>query len=307
MTHRWTDQKERGSPALLRLMAKLTLALGWRFGRAMLVPITCYFFVALPRARASSRRYLSRCLGRPAAHTEVWRHLFVFASVILDRVFMLADRMESFQVDTQGLDILRRLHAKGTGCVLLGAHFGSYDVLRVIGRSAPVRVRPLMYRDHWGATTHLLETLDPALADAIIEIGRPDTMLRVQESVSTGEIVGILADRAPAKDRFIQAPFFGQPAPFPTGPFVVAALTQVPVILFYGVRTGPRRYAIRFELFAERLSLNRATRQADLACAISRYARNLEAACRASPFNWFNFYDFWAAPSERTQDEAAYA
>jgi predicted LPLAT superfamily acyltransferase len=185
--------------------------------------------------------------------------------------------------------------------VLLGAHFGSFDVLRVVGRAAPVRVRPLMYSRHWGAMTRLLEALDPALATAIIEIGRPDTMLRVQESVARGEIVGMLADRAPGESRgesrLVEVPFLGAPASFPAGPFVLAGLLEVPVIVFYGIRTGPRRYCVRFEPFAERLALHRATRQQDLRDWIARYAAGLATACRAHPFNWFNFYPFWETPA----------
>jgi predicted LPLAT superfamily acyltransferase len=82
---------------------------------------------------------------------------------------------------------------------------------------------------------------------------------------------------------------------------------EVPVILFYGVRTGRRHYTVRFEPFADKLALHRATRQADLTTAITRYAQSLEAACRASPFNWFNFYDFWATPRNALGSEAIHA
>lgn len=292
----WASQRERGSKALLRLMFWITLTLGWRAGTALLFPITGYFFVASPGARAASREYLARVLGRPATGVDVLRHLFTFASVILDRVFLLSGRLRGFGIDVQGLETLTGILGRGSGCVLLGAHVGSFDVLRAVGRGAPVAVRPLMYREHWGAMTPMLEALDPALASAIIEIGRPDTMLRVQESVAKGEIVGILADRAPAERRFVEARFLGGTAHFPAGPFVVAGLLGVPVVVFHGVRTGPRRYQVRFEPFADRLLLRRATRQQGLEDAVARYAASLETICRTHPFNWFNFYPFWEKP-----------
>jgi predicted LPLAT superfamily acyltransferase len=292
----WASQRERGSKALLRLMFWITLTLGWRTGTALLFPITGYFFVASPKARAASRDYLARALGRPVTGGDVLRHLFTFASVILDRVFLLSGRLRGFTIDVRGLDMLTAILGRGEGCVLLGAHVGSFDVLRAVGRDAPVAVRPLMYREHWGAITPMLEALDPALASAIIEIGRPDTMLRVQESVANGEIVGILADRAPAERRFVAAQFLDATAYFPAGPFVVAGLLGVPVVVFHGVRTGPRRYQVRFEPFADRLVLKRSTRQHDLENAVARYAANLETICRAHPFNWFNFYPFWEKP-----------
>jgi predicted LPLAT superfamily acyltransferase len=283
-------------------MVWITRTLGWHVGQALLVPITVYFFLASPQARAASRDYLVRVLGRPATRIDIVRHLFTFASVILDRVFLLSGQLRGYHVDVQGLQNLTRILDRGSGCILFGAHIGSFDVLRSIGRDAPVRVRPLMYRRHWGATTSLLEALDPALAAAIIEIGRPDTMLRVQNSVAKGEIVGILADRAAGEGRFVQVPFLGSPASFPAGPFVVAGLLAVPVVLFYGIRTGPRRYRVQFEPFADRLLLRRATRQQDLADAIARYAASMEAVCKAHPFNWFNFYPFWQKPDEAQQD-----
>jgi predicted LPLAT superfamily acyltransferase len=292
----WASQRERGSKALLRLMVWITLTLGWRAGTALLFPITGYFFVASPAARAASRDYLARVLDRPASGRDVLRHMFTFACVILDRVFLLSGRLRGFAIDVRGLEALTAILGRGQGCVLLGAHVGSFDVLRAVGRDAPVAVRPLMYREHWGAMTPLLEALDPELASAIIEIGRPDTMLRVQESVARGEIVGILADRAPAERRLVAARLLGATAHFPAGPFVVAGLLGAPVVVFHGVRTGPRRYQVRFEPFADRLVLKRATRQQDLENAVAKYAASLETVCRAHPFNWFNFYPFWEKP-----------
>ena len=64
-----------------------------------------------------------------------------------------------------------------------------------------------------------MERLDPTLADAIIEIGTPEAMLRVRESLARGEMVGILADRAPAGQKMVTVPFLGDPASLPTGPF----------------------------------------------------------------------------------------
>ena len=299
----WASQRERGSKALIRLMLWITLTLGWRAGTALLFPITGYFYLASPAARAASRDYLGRVLGRPATGADVLRHLFTFAAVIVDRVFLLSGRLCGFAIDVQGLDTLTAILGRGQGCVLLGAHAGSFDVLRAVGRDAPVAVRPLMYREHWGAMTPLLEALDPALTSAIIEIGRPDTMLRVQESLAKGEIVGILADRAPNERRFVAARFLGAAAYFPAGPFVVAGLLGAPVVVFHGVRTGPRRYQVRFEPFADRLVLKRATRQRDLEDAVARFAACLETVCRAHPFNWFNFYPFWEKPGHGTAGE----
>ncbi|MFO1026862.1 MAG: acyltransferase [Acetobacteraceae bacterium] len=291
----WTSQRERGSSRLIRLMVWLSLTAGWRLGAVLLYPITLYFFLAASQARGASRDYLARVLGRPAGAADVFRHLLNFAAVILDRVFLLSRRDRGYDITVEGLDRLVA-HLQRGGCVLMGAHFGSFDVLRVVGRQAPVPVRPLMYRQHGGGLTALLEALDPALAAAIIDIGQPDTMLRVQEAVAQGEMIGILADRSPGDTRQVTVPFLGSPAAFPAGPWILASVLEVPVVIFYGVRTGSRRYLVRFEAFSDRLVLNRGTREDDLRAAVGRYAASLEGMCRSWPYNWFNFYQFWSAP-----------
>lgn len=290
---RWEARRERGSTALLRVMIWITLHLGWRASRVLLYGIAAYFFASSATARAASHEFLNAALGRPARLRDGFRHVFTFAAVIHERAFFLADRLDGFDIAVEGLDALRTVIEGGRGCVLLGAHVGSYEVLRVIGRHSPVRVRPMMYRRNATAVTRLLEALDPAMAAAIIEIGRPDTMLEVRESLERGEIVGMLADRAPGDARALAVGFFGRPAAFPTGPFIAAASLGAPVLLFWGIRTGARRYRVRFEPFADCVAVPRENRKAALRGLIERYAAALEAECRRHPFNWFNFYPFW--------------
>ena len=150
-----------------------------------------------------------------------------------------------------------------------------------------------MFRRNGRALTALLDRLAPDLRDSILEIGDTASIIRAHECVARGEIVGILADRSPSGHREVLAPFLGSPAAFPSGPFVLASTLAVPVVLFHGVRTGSRRYLVRFEPFADRVLLRRASRSADLDAYVARYAAALERECRAHPYKWFNFFPFW--------------
>ncbi len=289
----WSAQRERGGGALTA--AAVTLALrGGRLASVLLVwPATLWFLLAAPAARRASRDYLSRVLGRPARLPDILRHFHSFARAVLDRVLLLGGRGAAFRIDTEGLDGVLATLRRGQGCILLGAHLGSFEVLRTVAAEAPVPVWALMYRRNAGALTALLDRLAPCLHDRVLEIGDTASMIRARECVERGEIVGILADRAPPGHRMVSVPFLGAPAAFPAGPFVLASTLAAPVVLFHAVRTGPRRYAVRFEPFADRVVLRRAERAADLRAAISRYAAALERLCRAHPLQWFNFFPFW--------------
>ena len=294
----WAAQRERGDARLVNFMVWLTLGVGRRAGQVLLYPIALYFFLASAGARQASRGFLRRATGRPVGRLDVLRHIACFASVIFDRVFMVTGRLDDYRIDVAGLDHLQAALAQQRGCILLGAHVGSFEVLRAIAPRCKVPARALMYRANGGTLTALLDRLNPELCRSVIEIGDVGAMLRAREALERGEMIGILADRGPGGDRMgsqrtVQVDFLGAPAPFPTGPMVLAGVLGVPAVLFFGLRTGPRRYEVRFQPFADQVVLRRETRQADLRHWIARYAAMVGETCRAHPYNWFNFYDFW--------------
>jgi predicted LPLAT superfamily acyltransferase len=290
----WREQGERGTPFTLKLILRIALHMGRRPARVLLYPITLYFLLTARAQRRASRRYLARVLGRPAGWRDVARHIFCFASTILDRVFLLTERTELFDVRQYGTALVSERVAQGQGCLLVGSHLGSFEVLRslaVAEHHFPLRI--LMYRDHNQTITRLLEDLNPEIAETVIPLGGPETLLRVHAEVSDGKLVGMLGDRVADSDKVVRCHFLGRETAFPAGPMLLAATLKVPVVLFFGLYRGGNRYDVHIELFAERVTLDRADQQADLQRWTQRYADRLEHYVRMAPYNWFNFYDFW--------------
>ncbi len=293
MTISWTQQRERGNRTALQLMIWLSLRLGRRLARILSVPITVYFFLFSFRGRAASRDYLTRVLGREARWHDSFRQVLTFSTTLLDRPFFLTGNLDDYDIRVIGLEHLAKWQDQGRGCILLGSHLGSFEVLRALAEADPrIRLRVLMHEGA-AASTALFRALNPGVARKIIPLGSVDTMLRVKEALAAGEMVGILGDRAVRGDKVARASFLGAPAAFPVGPFVLSGLLEAPVVLCFGLYCGGGRYEIRFEPFCERISLTRAARNDELQALVARFAARLEAQCRLHPFNWFNFYDFW--------------
>jgi len=286
ITPAWLGQPERGSRSLMAALAWVTLTLGREFGRLFLPPIALYFVAFGPRARAASAAYLARVLGRPARLGEIYRHIHTFATAIHDRVLLLAGRTDVFDVVVGGEQSFDAAVAEGRGCILLGAHLGSFEALRSVGAARRgLRIRMLMSTGNAARIQTVFGRIQPASVDWIIPMGTPTALLRAKECLERGEVVGILADRVWRHQRATSLPFLGAPARFPLGAFRVATALGAPVVLGVGLYRERNRYDLQFE---------RLDRPGDTAATLlARYVARLEHYCRFAPYNWFNFYDFW--------------
>jgi predicted LPLAT superfamily acyltransferase len=64
-------------------------------------------------------------------------------------------------------------------------------------------------------------------------------------------------------------------------------------VLMFGLYRGGNRYDVHFERLADMKSIDLAQRDVLIEQSLRRYVARLEHYCRAAPYNWFNFYDFW--------------
>jgi predicted LPLAT superfamily acyltransferase len=292
----WKHRPEGGGRAAIRLIAAIARHGGRGIARLCLYPITAYFLLVRGAERRASRAYLGRALGRRAGLWDVARHIHTFAATILDRVFLLGGRMDLFDIRTDGTQQLLAHLDEGRGVLLLGAHLGSFDALRALGRQRPdLKLRVLLDRAHNAAITELLAELDPGLAAGIIDAGQdgPTVVLAIQQALEEGAMVALLVDRARPGEAALSAPLLGAPAAFPTAPWLIASVLKAPVMLAFGLYRGGNRYDLLFEPFASTVEVPRAQRTEALSALVHRYVGRLEHHLRGAPWNWFNFYDFW--------------
>jgi predicted LPLAT superfamily acyltransferase len=291
---RWATLPERGTPTSLRVIAWIAAHIGRWGARLLLYPITLYFVITARSARRTSYEYLKRLRGESARWWHVFRHFHCFAATILDRVYLLRGDFERFGITVHGKEIVHCQIESRKGSILLGSHLGSFELLRALGvmqRSFSLKV--LMDPLHNQNITRFFDALNREIAATVIAPDRPDTLLRVKESLDAGCFVGMLGDRVSGGDKTTRCQFLNAPATFPAGPVLLAAMMRCPVILFFGLYRGGNRYEIYFEHFADEIDLDRVRRPENIQLWMQRYAERLEHYSRLAPYNWFNFYPFW--------------
>lgn len=290
----WMRKQERSHALILRLMVWISLTFGRGLGRLVLHGIAGYFVLFAPQARRASWAYLTRALGRRVGWRDSYRHVFSFASTIHDRVYLLNDRFDCFDIEVLGVQALEQALAQQNGALLIGAHLGSFEVLRATGRGRRgLRVAMLMYEQNARKLNASLAAINPKAVQDIIALGRLESMLEVRDKLDAGYVVGMLADRSLGGDATLEADFLGHRAAFPLGPWRMAAMLRRPVFFMAGLYLGGNRYQLHFEPLADFSSVDRAGREAAMADAVQRYADCLTRHCKQQPYNWFNFFNFW--------------
>ncbi|MDH6168992.1 putative LPLAT superfamily acyltransferase [Variovorax boronicumulans] len=304
----WTQAPERSNMLALRFICFMALVCGRHVTRLLLPPISLYFLLFAPAPRRQIKRYLFRAIGPHAGWIDGYRLLHAFSSTVLDRVYFLRGRMDLFKLTIEGNVPLETEANEGRGAFMLGAHVGSFEVMGACKhrtRQHDLRLAMLMYPDNAQRITAILNAIAlPEMRPHVIALGRPHSMLALRDWLDSGGLGGMLADRTlpgsedqPSHHRGnnIVLPFLGQPATFNDGPFRLAALLRRKVFFMAGLYGGGARYDIRFDPLADftEPAADAADRERRIRAAVEAYVARLEALCRAYPYNWFNFHDFW--------------
>jgi predicted LPLAT superfamily acyltransferase len=290
----WADRPERSNTLAIRFIVWVALRLGRSAARAFLYPICLYFMLFAGEARTASKQYLRKALGREPRLGDGFRHIYTFASTILDRVFLLNGCFDKFDVRAHLDDAARAMITDRRGCILLGAHLGSFEITRAYAheiKGPPASV--VMFEENARKLNSVLHAINPELSQQVIALGRVDSMLKVEQALQRGEFIGILADRGLKHgSASVSCDFLGEPAKFPSGPLRMAYMLKSPVLLMAGVYRGGNRYDLYFEELMD-MSKTELPRNDTIRQAQQRYVERLEHFCRIAPYNWFNFYDFW--------------
>ena len=276
--------------------------------RAVLYPVVTYYWITHPLARRASMDYLIRMDAVGAAGARpTWRHtlrhLFSFADTLLDKLLAIGGQYRFGNVIREGHQVLLDQIASGQGGIIMTAHMGCLELCRVLANQRQgLRLTVLVHTAHAERFNRILSRLDPKSGLQLYQVDdiSPATALDLAARVQAGEFVAIAGDRAPAHGgRAVRVPFLGTPARFPVGPYVLASLMRCPLFAMGCVRHGDG-HLLRFTEITRHVVLPRASRDAALTALATAYAAWLEALLVRSPYDWFNFYDFWADDPVRT-------
>ncbi|MDN4058076.1 acyltransferase [Massilia sp. YIM B02769] len=299
----WAAINEASFVGGMRLLFWVCRVFGrWPF-RVVLYPVLAWYVLTQARARRASSAYLAR-VGAPGGFMGVLRHFGAFAEAILDKMLLWGGLYDFGQVRIHGAEPLWNMIRERRGALLVCAHLGNLDLCRALSLRTPgLRINVLVHTRHAQAFNDMLAKLDPRSQLNLMQVTEmtPAMAMTLSERIERGEFVVIAGDRVPVADkpRVAIAPFLGQDAAFPVGPWVMASVLGCPTYALFA-----NGHELHFELLRERVTLPRRGREQALAELAAHYAARLEHHVRRAPLEWFNFYDFWHLPGTEHVDAA---
>ncbi|KTS33338.1 glycosyltransferase family 2 protein [Pantoea dispersa] len=314
----WAATPERRGQWGLRFMLWLYQRAGRLPFILLLWPVVAVYWLSGRAARAASQQWLTRV--QAVAHQQQialpqplssYRHFLRFGNSMLDKVASWrGDLQWGRDIDfAPGAETVIRA-AEGKGQLILASHLGDIEACRAMAKQVSgLVINALVFTDNAQRFRAVLESIAPQAGVNLLPVSDigPDTAILLQQKLDAGEWVAIVGDRTAVQRqrggerRVMWSEFMGQPAPFPQGPFVLAAALRCPVLLMFALRQQGK-LRVHCEAFADPLPLPRNGRQQALQAAVDRYAARLQHHALLAPLDWFNFYDFWALPEEEQRD-----
>jgi predicted LPLAT superfamily acyltransferase len=300
----WASLGERGAawgPVVLGFVYRV-------FGRgvcvAAMAPVIFYFFVTGTRQRRASIAYLRRvwAFSGRAERPGLWQslqHFFAFGESLVDRFGAWTGQVDRANVDAIDGEAFEAMRDDARGTLILSAHVGATEIVRAIAsRYQKRRISIVIHSPHAAGYNALIQRFAPQSQVSLIQAADfgVNTAVEISAAIERGEWVVIMGDRMPVHggdSRSITVDFLGARAAFPQGPFVLAAALRCPVYTLFCVRRNGR-YKAEVALLSDGVAAPRNQRQQALTALVKSYARSLEGLLQGAPYQWFNFYDYWA-------------
>ena len=257
--------------------------------------IAAIIFALIGRQRRGAVANMARVLGdgdRRRATLTALRMFGEFAHCFTESMEYYGPRPKPIRIDVPDQNSVAEALRSGKGVVVVTGHFGNWDIAAK-GLHESGRPMNVVMAHEVNASTH--EYVRAAREHAGVRVIYSDSSvfssLNMVQALRRNEVVAIQIDRPLGAGETRLVPFFGAPAAFPSGPFVLARATGAPLIPMFIPRVGKRHYRIRME---KSFDLAREGRDAgSLERVMAEVVHTFESTIREHPTQWFQFAPFW--------------
>lgn len=225
-----------------------------------------------------------------AACVDTYRSYFNFGQAIMDRFAVYAGYQ--FNVEVPEMDEFRKHRDGEDGFFVLFSHFGNSEMAGYHMATPKKRMNIVLYM---GDTETVNQNRAKVMAKNNLRLipMRPNDMghvYTITDALDKGEIVAMAVDRM-VQSKGVCCRFMQEDALFPIGPFRICSTMQKSVLSVFVIKKTWNTYQIIVKPLEWSIDLPKKLQAEYIA---QQYVQKLEKLVRLYPYQWFNFYDFWA-------------
>lgn len=289
----WQQEKEMSNGFWLRLIINLALLLPRWSVRLLLYPIVLFYVLIARQKRIASKHYLSKALPVKPSIFHIYKHFFWFAAVLLDRVYFLTGKHELFTMRYQHRQAVIDSFKDCPGQFFLSGHFGSVDALKTQAMDKHYEIKPVIKLDHNQTIVNLMKQLNPEFYETVIPYKGLETTFEIYENLKQGTSIALLADRPIGDSKTLLVNFLGDKMALPAGIFEMVKRYPFSTNFFFSRYEGANQYFVEYIQITPKP-------EATVEDIAQLFANAMADQCRASPYNWFNFYPYWIEQNDET-------
>lgn len=303
----WVSFKEAGTLYGMQFLLLVYKIFGRKIFSIVIYPVSLYFVIFRGTARRASMQYLHALY---LSENSLWKkpptlfysilHFKQFAEAILDKLLAWVIILSEEDFDLENPALIDDIMTDPRGQLVIGSHFGNLEFCRgFMQRYKNKVINVLVYDKHSANFVAMMNKMNPDSRLNVYQVDEFDvqTMLLLKSKTDKGEWVFIAGDRIPLAgwQHTVNVKFLGKQAALPIGGYILAKALECPVKFMFAYRKNSDD-KVHFSIYklSDKLNFTRNKRKEKIQQYAQIFANELERHCRQAPYQWFNFYDFWA-------------
>lgn len=291
------DGRSRGTGLGWRFVLGLKRLFGRGAAYAFASFLAAWYVAFAPGARRGLESYRARMLPDVSPLAASYRIFRSFSHALIDRLTFAESGPAGFTYTREGAEHLLGAFTEPQGAILLSAHLGNIEVSAGPGGNAErlKKLHVLRFEAPGDHARAIVASMPEQWRPKIIAVNAAEgfSALTVVRALREGAVVAMMGDRL-VDDRSVTVDFLGAPCRFPAGPWLLAALARVPVIVVGAFKEGRDDY--RLVAYPPiRCAFDRSRpRDEQIRDWAQAYADRLGEMAARWPTQFYNFHDVWA-------------
>lgn len=285
--------KSRGTPLGYRIFVWVLRSFGVKPAYILLRFVSFYFFLTSGKASKAIYYLYHHKLGfsRWKSIWSIYSNYYMLGQSIIDKVVLMSGIKNKFSFHFDGEENLREIASLQRGGILLSAHVGNWDIAGHLFTRLETPINIVLYDGEHEQIKKYLEGVTGKRSVNIIVIKNDlSHIYAISDAFKRNELVCMHADRFIEGNKTISAPFLGEEARFPQGPFVLASTFKVPVSFVFALKESDLHY----HFFASPIKdYSNFGKEEVMPVMLNDYIKAIEEKVKQYPLQWYNYFHFW--------------